>query len=356
MLRGGTIKVIEKDNEEDFERRVIHLENFEIEPFGYEDLIENNPSKPLNVYVKLRHALLGEECENIELTNERYKSDSLLRSRFSTQSYALTQGGWFPPGLTTLEDPTYLLDRCAYNDVRSFSAGGDDGVPTRDFLESLKKPGIKINLLPLLIEGNKRRKPTDSEVIDQYQEVIRNLSHVLPHASFTPEGNPAIESAIDLISTSVMYNEQEISFIADIAHLLQSPIGRKRRDEVLQRIILSADLHEIGRTELVCLSAISAAACPQSNNPARSILKIRPGYGDEDIHNALADLRSLKLLIAMYSMAPENNNVFCTSDKNLALFWVGLQAGNFILNDTGLLFTFALSEKLFPEVDLEIFS
>tara|TARA_Y100000815_G_C13324608_1_gene493639 strand:+ start:1545 stop:1841 length:297 start_codon:yes stop_codon:yes gene_type:complete len=98
-------------------------------------------------------------------------------------------------------------------------------------------------VLPVLLEGNRQRKPTDFEIIQQYQEVMSNLAPILPHASFSSSGIPAIIAAKHLLNDPFMSITRERSFLADIAPLLQSPVGRKRRDEVLRKIIFSADLH-----------------------------------------------------------------------------------------------------------------
>ena len=356
MMRGGDFKVVEQESVDGSPRRVLHFDSFEMEPFGYEDLRSNNPRKPLNAAVKLRNATLGNECQNVKMPEERYRSDFVLQSHFSNQSYALVQGGWVPPGFSTLEDITYLLDRCAYNDVRAFCRGQDVDAPERDFVEYLTSSGTRINVLPVLLEGNRQRKPTDFEIIQQYQEVMSNLAPILPHASFTPSGIPAIIAAKNLLNDPFMSITRERSFLADIAPLLQSPVGRKRRDEVLRKITFSADLHSIGRSSFVFLAAVSAAVCPQSESPARKTLKIRSNYGEQDIYNALADLRSLKLLSGLISTLPDQNPAFCTSDKNLALFWVGLQGRHFTHTKDEMSFTVSISEELFPGVDVAIFS
>jgi len=207
-----------------------------------------------------------------------------------------------------------------------------------------------------LLEGNSRRIPTDLEIIQQYNEVMSHLSPILPEACFTPSGIRAIIGTKKLLNDPFMSIVGERSFLADIAPLLKSPVARKRRDKVLQKMMVSADLYEIRRSSFVFLAAVSAAVCPQSENPARKILKIRANYREQDIYNALADLRSLKLLSGLISTLPDQNPAFCTSDKNLALFWVGLQVRHFTRTRNEMSFTVSISEELFPGVDVAIFS
>lgn len=41
--------------------------------------------------------------------------------------------------------------------------------------------------------------------------------------------------------------------------------------------------------------------------------------------NGLCDLRALSLLIILLALYPQEYTQLCTADKNLALYWVGLQ-------------------------------
>ncbi|MGC9417871.1 MAG: hypothetical protein ACP5EN_02760, partial [Rhodovulum sp.] len=95
--------------------------------------------------------------------------------------------------------------------------------------------------------------------------------------------------------------------------------------------------------------------CPKLSDDAQA-LKIRANYGEQDIDNALADLRSLKLSSGLISTLSDQNPVFCISDKNLALFWVGLQGRHFTLTKNEMSFTVSMSEELFPGVDVAIYS
>jgi hypothetical protein len=79
------------------------------------------------------------------------------------------------------------------------------------------------------------------------------------------------------------------------------------------------------------LSAISVA---NGKSPARRLLKLRPGYTLNDANNALADLRSIKLLMSVFALFPEQRAMLCTSDRDLALFWLGIRPSDF-RNDGG---------------------
>lgn len=350
MMKLGELKVAELPGESE-KPKVLHFKSFEIEPFGFEDLQRSNPREPIDLSVKFRNAKLGDQCENVEVTDETYRSDFEIECRIATHSYVLTQGGWFPPGFSTRDNVTYLLDRCAYNDVRAYCRGRNGDVPDKDFIEYLTHPGTRINVLPTIIEGNNRRIPSEFEILQQFEEVMKNLRPILPDAIFQPDGAAAIIAAKNLLADPFLAIDQEERFLKDIAPFLKSPVARRRQAEVVERIRMSADLHGIARGSFVFLAAVSATICPQALNPARDILKIRSNYRDRDIYNALSDLRSLKLLSALIASLPDHTPTFCTADKSLALFWVGLEGRDFKHTGNKMSYSFSLSDRLFPGID-----
>ncbi len=45
---------------------------------------------------------------------------------------------------------------------------------------------------------------------------------------------------------------------------------------------------------------------------------------------SLADLRSLEVLMHIFAIWPDQRVMLCTADKDMALFWTGLRASNFM--------------------------
>jgi len=87
---------------------------------------------------------------------------------------------------------------------------------------------------------------------------------------------------------------------------------------------------------------------PNSASPAKRLLKFGPGHGEGDTYNALADLRSLEILINLYTLFPEERPALFTADKALALFWVGIQAHSFRRTTDGVSYDLAPVEALLP--------
>jgi len=85
---------------------------------------------------------------------------------------------------------------------------------------------------------------------------------------------------------------------------------------------------------LVVLAALSAVSVPNGKSPAKRLLKLnQPDYTEEDAYNALADLRSLEVLMHLFAMFPEEKILLCTGDKDLALFWAGIRASGFTMEN-----------------------
>jgi hypothetical protein len=68
---------------------------------------------------------------------------------------------------------------------------------------------------------------------------------------------------------------------------------------------------------------------PQGRNPAKGLLKFGEAYEPKDAYNGFADIRALEILMHLFALFPDQRVMLCTADKDMALFWVGLQASNF---------------------------
>ena len=82
----------------------------------------------------------------------------------------------------------------------------------------------------------------------------------------------------------------------------------------------AADRNGVRRNAPVVLAALSAVAVPNSGSPGKKVLMSGPGYEAGDAYNALADLRSLEILIDLLAVFPEERPAIFTKDRNLALF------------------------------------
>jgi hypothetical protein len=143
------------------------------------------------------------------------------------------------------------------------------------------------------------------------------------------------------------------AFLLEIAPSLTPPISHRLLDAKWQEVLDAADRHGVRRNALVVLAALSAVAVPNSASPAKKLLKFKPGYSAGDAYNALADLRSLEILISLFALFPEERPALFTADKALALFWVGMRAHDFRREANSAMFELAPVENLLPNNTLD---
>ncbi|UUL83972.1 hypothetical protein [Sphingomonas qomolangmaensis] len=142
-------------------------------------------------------------------------------------------------------------------------------------------------------------------------------------------------------------------FLIDIAPALVSPTSRALLDTRWQKLLEAADRYQVPRNSLVVLAALSAVAVPNSGSPAKKLLKFRSDYSAGDAYNALADLRSLEILINLFALFPNERVALFTADRALALFWTGIQAHDFRRAGESAHFELAPVEALLPGASLD---
>lgn len=328
--------------------RSITFVGIEFRPLGYKQLADARLHQPVTVPLDWYNAKLVEtDVPGVDLDGIA-KGNATLESIFSSTTVSLQRGGWLPSGLAvTRRGVTVLLDRNVVAQIKARYDGGSVVAADRDFLDMLSDLEVRINPLLFAMEGNGRVIPSPSTVEAQLQEAVQIIRKALPKAElFIGEEN--LKGALGLVEDTRPGLERRQAFLLKIAPALDPPTSRRMLDARWREILEAADLHGVPRNTLVVLAALSAAAVPNSKSPAKKVLKFRPGYSAGDAYNALADLRSLELLIHLYALFPEERPALFTADKALALFWTGIQASGFRMETNGLAYDLAPLEELFP--------
>jgi hypothetical protein len=132
-----------------------------------------------------------------------------------------------------------------------------------------------------------------------------------------------------------------------VAPALAAPVARADIDRRWREVLDAADACGVPRASLVVLAVLSALVNP-GKCAAKKLLKFHTGYSDGDAYNALCDLRSLDLLLYCLAFFPEHDTQLCTADRNLALFWTGVDATNIARDGNGISFTMTPHEALLP--------
>lgn len=328
--------------------RRIAFANAQVQPLDFASLRDARLDRPLTIPLNWRNATLVETTIEGTEPGQVINAAATLESPFTSCAIGLVKGGWLPSAFAvTHQNTTMMVDR---NVVTQIVGRFDNGRRRRyeqDFLDLFADQPVRINPLLFVMEGNRRRLPTPAEAEAQMLEVEAKLRTALPRAEITV-GPEHLKGALGLIgeARSSLANKQH--FLRHLAPKLSSPVARADIEARWNDIIVAADLYNVPRQSLVVLAALSAVAVPNGKSPAKRLLKFRNGYTDGDAYNALADLRAIELFIAMLGYFPGEAIQLCTADKNLALFWVGIQASNFTRTGTSCTYDMMPVDELFP--------
>jgi hypothetical protein len=328
--------------------RSITFVGVEFKPLGYEALAKARLHEPVTVPLDWHNAKVVEtDVEGVNI-DAIASGNATLESIFSSTTVSLQRGGWLPSGLgTSRRGVTVLPDRNVISQIKARYDGGAVVAEGRDFLDMLADLEIRINPLLFAMEGNSRSIPSPDVIESQLREAIELVAKALPKASMAI-GDESLKGVVGIVEDTRPGIENKQRFLLDIAKSLEPPTARRLLDARWREILDATDRNRVPRNSLVVLAALSAAAVPNSGSPAKKLLKFRAGYAAGDAYNALADLRSLEILIHLYALFPEERPALFTADKALALFWTGIQAHNFRREGNAAIFDLAPVEQLFP--------
>ena len=176
------------------------------------------------------------------------------------------------------------------------------------------------------MEANSRNVPTVERLQAQYQEAVEKLQKALPTINLVPVQMHAALAVLDGLRPKF---ERERNYLQQVAPVISAPVSHSKLQATWDKVLAVADRNGVPRSSLVVLACLSVVAIPKGRSSAKTLLKLRAQYTPKEAYNALADLRSLEFLIALFAMDPTRAVQLWTKDKDLALFWAGIQATNF---------------------------
>jgi len=317
----------------------------------YADLIDHTLGTPINVPLKWTDARVVES--NFEgLPVEAVGSaKATLESPYSSRTIGLVRDGWLPSGVALQDDIIVLPDRCTVSELAGRFRGGkktDEG--DKDFLDLFADQPVRINPLFFALEGNLRRNPSPEVIEQQLDHACSVISAALPLAQLVP-GRSGLQGVIGIVNDTDAGMARKQALLVRLAPLLRAPVASRRVEQRWNEVLAIADECDVPRRSLVVLAALSAVCVPNGKSPAKRLLKLNEAdYSLEHAYNALADLRSLEVLMHLFAMFPKEKLMLCTGDKDLALFWAGIRASAHLLDDGRFEGRFSPVEALFPGV------
>lgn len=244
-----------------------------------------------------------------------------------------------------------LPDRCTISEMsRRFRNGAKTKEEDRDFLDIFADRSVRINPLLFALEGNLRAAPSAAVVEQQLEEAYEKVREALPHAKLEPEGKTGLPGVIGIVQDTNSSMASKRDFLIHLAPRLHSPVSAERKALLWDEVLVAADSFGIPRQSLTVVAALSAVAVPNGRSPAKRLLKLKAGYTVEDAYNALADLRALEVMMCLFALYPHEKLMLCTGDKDLALFWAGIQAHDFRWSGEHASFSISPVDDLLPNV------
>ncbi|MCZ2498916.1 hypothetical protein GN316_19305 [Xylophilus sp. Kf1] len=325
----------------------------EFTPLRYADLVDKKLSDKVVIPLNWKHAkVIESNIPEIEL--DKFASgNATIESTYTSKSIGLVKGGWLPSGLAVRQDMIVLPDRCTITELKGrFCDGVKKNSDDKDFLDFFEGEGIRINPLLYALEGNLRRNPTPHEIKQQLEEVSAALRIALPKAELVP-GDGGLQGVVGIVQDTLASTEQKQTFLMRMAPKLQPPTSASKKAQLWDEALAVAQECGIQKKSLVVLAVLSSISVPMGNSPAKRLLKPSLNYSAEDAYNALADLRSLEMLLCLFGLFPYQRIMLCTGDKNLALFWAGIRASNFAWAGKAATFTLSPVEAFLPNVSTE---
>lgn len=351
---GLVMKFVELDGQNGQPPRSVSVGGLELEPLNYDQLAGAQLHKPLSVPLNWRHArILETNIEGVEIDGLA-RGNAMLESTHSSMAVSLQRGGWLPSGLAIADGGvTILPDRNVISQIKGrFEAGAVVGAG-QDFLDLVAEQEVRLNPLLFAIEGNDRRIPDRPVVEAQLTEAMTFLRKALPKAELVV-GSDSLRGALGLIEDTRAGFERKSKFLLHLSPLLTPPTSRRLFDKRWADVLDAADRCGVARDSLVVLAALSSVAVPNSGSPAKKMLKFRGGYSEQDAYNALADLRSLEILIHLLALFPKERPAILTADRGMALFWTGIRAQNFRSEARLVSCDLAPVEQLFPGETIDL--
>jgi hypothetical protein len=321
-------------------------------PLSYSDLRSINLEKKISIPLLFK----SNGAEIADLSGSKKIASACEVTTFVDYEYecktmGLVSGGWLPAGIAaSANDYILYFDRCTVSEIKGrFDHGVIKKRKTKDLIELLE--GVRIKISPLLyaLEGNLRRDHAhENSVIQQLHEATKFISDALPLAEVIEHKSDEVMNLINFFRAEMTRHE---TFLMRLAKELSPPASSKRKAGLLSLINEAAESCGVENNSLVYLAVLSALYSPPKQNPAKRLFKFSQEYNEADAYNALADLRSLKILIMLYCLNPDKKHMLCTGDKNLALFWSGLNVHDYGFFDGKIKYVISPIESLMPNYE-----
>ena len=224
----------------------------------------------------------------------------------------------------------------------------------RWWFEQLNNPRFALNAILCAAEGANRSEPTYDAFLSELESLSGVLAKAFPQASVVQHDSKHFAELYETVSAARARHTLEAAFLESIAPLLTNRVAASKSQMVERQVIEAARANSLAPHSMVVLAALSCLYEPQNGEQpqiGRGVLKLTPDYTPEQIHNALADIRSLEYLAAASGL-PGTGVGFCTRDKALAAFWTYLGMTEAVWSGNSFSATYSPRKDLFPRLQV----
>lgn len=326
--------------------RKLVFKDIEFCPLGYEALRSAKLHQQLEITLSGRGEILSSDVALFEI-GQFAKFGMPLESEFTSKAIGLVNGGWLPSFLAVIDDTIVLPDRCVVAQLKARLINGVTKPDAeKDFIDLFADTAVRVNPMLFVLEGDHRQNPTPETIGNQLEEAVTKLRLALPKAEMVAADAKGLEGVLGLLQDTQAGIKRKQDFLIRLNPKLRSSVSRSNAQSYWNDVLAVAEDCDIPKASLVVLAALSAVVMPQGKNPAKGLLKFCEAYGPRDAYNGLADIRALEILMHLFAIFPKQRVMLCTADKDMALFWVGLQASNFAFSNGRTTFDLTPTELL----------
>jgi len=339
-------RVKEPDREDGTPGQEIAFSNVEFSPLGYSELEKAILHRPMQISLSGSGMVISSGVDGLSI-GQRGRFRTVLNSPFTSKCIGLVSGGWLP-SLMALEDNSIMLpDRCVVAQLNArLKNGATKPQAEPDFVDLFADSPIRINPLLFVLEGDDGQNPTPEAAVRHLHEAVSKLRSALPKAVMVAANDQGLKGVLGLVKDTQLGIARKQGFLERLNPMLKSPVSKKKVRSLCDAVLAAAQECDIPIRSLVVLAALSSIVVSNGQSPARRMLKFKGEYTSADAYNALADLRSLEILMYTFALFPDQRVMLCTADKDMALFWAGLRASNFAFSCGRLSFDIAPGDLL----------
>ena len=247
-----------------------------------------------------------------------------MKSFDKEEAFLLVFGGWIPCAFIK-RNTIILIDRNIVSEIVGRYKGGQKkkNTPMDAFDEIFLSNRYNVDITAFVLEGNKRRIPSDDEIDEQIKDVTKSLNFAIPNLNIVkyPNENNYYYAFRDKLADTI---GKRMEFFRAIAPKLNKQFNEKSRELAVAQIFESVKEIKIDNKDVSVLLALLRISMIGKKTAAQLVLKDSQVYSEEHAYNTVCDLVAMELLTNLHNVHVKKkslyNIAFITKDKGLSLF------------------------------------